>query len=49
MQLKNTVGIVTGASRGIGVVLAEHLARKGVDLALAARSEADLEKTAEKV
>ena len=49
MQLRNSVAILTGASRGIGVVLAEHLARKGVNLALAARSEADLEKTAERV
>jgi short-subunit dehydrogenase len=47
MKLEGTVGIVTGASRGIGAVLAEHLARKGVDLVLAARSKDDLEQTAE--
>jgi uncharacterized protein len=49
VQLKNTVGILTGASRGIGVHLAEHLARKGVNLALAARTEEGLVETAERV
>ncbi len=38
-----------GASRGLGVYIAERLASKGVDLALAARSEDDLEATAELV
>lgn len=42
MELAGTVGILTGASRGLGVEVAEHLARAGVDLALAARSEAGL-------
>ena len=49
MELKGTVGILTGASRGIGVYLAEALAAKGVDLALAARSAEDLESTAKTV
>ncbi len=49
MQLRGAVGIVTGASRGLGVYIAERLASKGVDLALAARSEDDLEATAELV
>lgn len=49
MELNGKVGILTGASRGIGVVLADHLARKGVDLVLAARSKDDLEQTAERV
>jgi short-subunit dehydrogenase len=49
MDLRNRVGIVTGASRGIGVYLAEALARRGVDLALAARSAEDLEQTAKKL
>ena len=48
MQLTNTVGILTGASRGIGAELAEGLARKGVNLALAARSKDDLEQVAER-
>jgi short-subunit dehydrogenase len=46
MKLSGTVGIVTGASRGLGVVIAERLARAGVDLALAARSQDELEKVA---
>lgn len=48
MKLTGKTAIVTGASRGIGVHLAEGLARKGVNLALAARSEADLESVAER-
>ncbi len=46
MELRGTVGILTGASRGIGVQLAEALAERGADLALAARDEAGLEQTA---
>lgn len=49
MQLSGTVGILTGASRGIGLYIAETLARKGVNLALAARSAEDLEMTAKKI
>lgn len=49
MKLNGTVGILTGASRGIGLYIAETLARKGVNLALAARSAEDLEMTAKKV
>ena len=49
MELPGAVGILTGASRGIGTVLAEHLAREGVDLVLAARSPDGLEETAERV
>lgn len=45
MELEGAVGIVTGASRGIGVYIAEALARKGADLALAARTASDLEET----
>ena len=47
MELTNSVGILTGASRGLGVRIAERLADKGVSLALAARSADALEKTAE--
>lgn len=46
MELRSGVAIVTGASRGIGTYLAEALARRGLDLALAARSAESLEKTA---
>jgi short-subunit dehydrogenase len=42
MELRGTTGILTGASRGIGLYLAEALAKKGVNLALAARSAEDL-------
>jgi short-subunit dehydrogenase len=49
MKLQGTVGILTGASRGIGVHLAEHLAKRGVSLALAARSEENLKEIAERV
>lgn len=49
MELNNSVGILTGASRGIGTYLADSLARKGVNLALAARSKDDLEAVAEKI
>jgi len=49
MELRRTVGILTGASRGVGVYLAQHLARAGVNLALAARDEASLEGVADMV
>lgn len=49
MQLRGTVGVLTGASRGLGVVIAEHLARAGVDLALAARGESELQEQAERL
>ena len=49
MDLRNTVGILTGASRGIGVHVAEQLAAKGVSLALAARSAEELEAVAERL
>ncbi|MFN2587594.1 MAG: SDR family NAD(P)-dependent oxidoreductase [Actinomycetota bacterium] len=46
MELTGAVAILTGASRGIGVPLAEALAERGADLALAARDAAGLERTA---
>lgn len=49
MDLHNKVGILSGASRGIGVHLAEALASKGVHLALAARSESELADTVARV
>lgn len=45
MELRGSIGIVTGASRGLGVYIAEALTRKGVSLALAARSAEDLKET----
>lgn len=49
MQLEGSVGILTGASRGLGVYIADALAGRGVHLALAARSADDLEGTADLV
>ena len=42
-QLRGSTVLVTGASRGIGAVLAEHLAAEGVNLVLAARDANNLE------
>ena len=44
--MSNRAAIVTGASRGIGRAIALRLAREGFDLALAARTESDLEAAA---
>jgi short-subunit dehydrogenase len=49
VELRGAAGILTGASRGLGVHFAEALARRGVDLALAARSEDELKETATRV
>ena len=49
MELNGRIGILTGASRGLGQLFAEELASRGADLVLAARSKDDLEETAEKV
>ena len=42
-EIKGTTALITGASRGIGVHIAKALAQRGVNVALAARSEAGLE------
>jgi 7-alpha-hydroxysteroid dehydrogenase len=48
-KLDGRVAIVTGAGQGIGAGSALALAEAGADVALAARTEADLEAVAEKV
>lgn len=49
MELRGSIGILTGASRGLGVYMAEALTRRGVSLALAARSEQELKETQRRV
>jgi len=46
MRLDGRVAIVTGASRGLGRAMAVALAEAGADVALAARSQPDLQETA---
>ncbi len=49
MRLKDKVAIVTGASQGIGQVIATRLAEEGAKVVLAARTKANLEATAQKI
>jgi NADP-dependent 3-hydroxy acid dehydrogenase YdfG len=45
-QIKGKVVLLTGGSRGIGPIVANALAKKGADIALAARSESGLQDVA---
>src|ERR1700744_4704450 len=42
MKLKNLNALITGASQGLGKVIAEHFLREGANVAICARSEKDL-------
>lgn len=48
-SLDGKVAIVTGASRGIGRAIALGMAKAGADVALAARTEADLKELAQEI
>jgi NAD(P)-dependent dehydrogenase (short-subunit alcohol dehydrogenase family) len=49
IELTAKIALVTGASRGIGRAVALELARAGADVALTARSEADLGRLASEI
>jgi NAD(P)-dependent dehydrogenase (short-subunit alcohol dehydrogenase family) len=44
VSFKNKVVIITGGSRGLGLVMARQLAKEGAKLAICARNEAELER-----
>jgi NAD(P)-dependent dehydrogenase (short-subunit alcohol dehydrogenase family) len=46
MSQENTVALVTGANRGIGLETARQLGQKGITVLVGARKQADAEKTA---
>src|SRR5947209_1713704 len=48
-SLKGKVALITGASRGIGLAIAQALAASGMSVALTARSEAALRAAASKI
>lgn len=48
-DLKNKVAVVTGGSVGIGKGIAEHLAKEGCQVVLVARTQKDLDATADEL
>ena len=49
LRLDGKVALITGASKGIGRSVAEHLAREGTDVVITARNAGPLEETAHKI
>lgn len=49
MKLTNKVIIITGASKGLGVSMAETCSREGAKIVLAARSKKDLDSVADRI
>jgi citronellol/citronellal dehydrogenase len=49
MDIEGRTVLVTGASQGIGSVLAQHLSREGARVVIAARSQAGLDSVAETI
>lgn len=49
LELKDKVAVITGGSKGIGLAIAEGLAKEGVQLALCARDEQSLMKASEQI
>ncbi len=47
MQLKDSYGMITGAGRGIGKVIALRLAKEGANFSMLARTESELIQTME--
>jgi NAD(P)-dependent dehydrogenase (short-subunit alcohol dehydrogenase family) len=48
-DLTGKVAIVTGSTKGIGLAIAEHLARAGASVVVSSRTAADVKKTAERL
>lgn len=49
LKLEGKTAVITGGSKGIGFAVAEGLAQEGVDVALIARKEKDLNEAAEEI